>query len=121
MKLALKHSEAAEIIIAAFDKKILSEEEKADKIAYMLVNDWGMDQYSGTVKNNIDKDETINDVVEYIFRNILQKKDGPVSIHCDVFEAFLNLELEYIREDEDYEDEAVCMRCENRMLARCGQ
>ena len=121
MKLALKYNEAAEIVIAAYDKKFLSEDEKADEIAHMLVNDWGMDQYSGPVKENIEEDETINDVVEYIFCNILQKKDGPVSIPCDVFESFLNLELEYVRDAEDYEDEAAWMRCENRMLARCGR
>lgn len=118
MKTTLKDNKAAEIIIANYYKNIYGNEYAADQIADMLRMDFGLEAGAGKLGKNIDKDETINEVVEYICRYILGQNEGPWTVSCDLFDAFLGLELGLERETEDYEDEAAWMRCEDMRLAR---
>lgn len=118
MKHTLKESKAADIICRNYYRKLYANDEIAKDIADMLRFDWGLDE-GMTMRKAIDPETLVSEVVDYICLSILGQPDGH-SVSWEVFNAFLDLEIEYVREDEDYEDEADWGRCEGMRLARLG-
>jgi hypothetical protein len=118
MKHTLKESNAAEIICRNYYRKLFTIDETAKYIADMLRSDWGLEE-GMTMRKAIDPETLVSEVVDYICLSILGQPDAH-SVSWEVFNAFLDLEVEYVREDEDYEDEAADDRCNMMMLSRHG-
>lgn len=118
MKYTLKESKAAEIICRNYYRELYTTDEIAKDIADMLIFDWGLEE-GMTMRKAIAPEALLSDVVDYICSSILGQPDAH-SVSWEVFNAFLDLEVEYVRDDEDYEDEAADERCDMMMLSRHG-